>query len=83
MQYLIGLVARMSIELKSFIKAALLVFAVWLAQFLEHETLTALIFTIVFSCGAYFAVRNRNSISAFTKKWPSSLAYAVFIFLHM
>jgi hypothetical protein len=70
----------MSIGIKNIIKAALLIFAVWLAQFLEHETLTVLIFTTVFSCGAYFAVRNRKSISTFAKKWPSSLAYTAFIF---
>jgi len=56
----------MNIELKSFIKATLLIFSVWLAQFLEHETLMALISTTVFSCGAYFAVRNRKSIYDFT-----------------
>jgi len=69
-----------SIELKSIIKAALLIFAVWLAQFLEQEVFTALLFTTVFSCGAYFAVRNRKNISAFAKKWPSSLAYTAVIF---
>jgi hypothetical protein len=70
----------MSIEIKNMIKAAVLIFAVWLAQFLEHETLTALIFTTVFSCGGYFAFCNRKNISAFAKKWPSSLAYTAIVF---
>jgi hypothetical protein len=70
----------MRIELKNLIKAALLIFAVWLAQFIEHETLTVFIFTTVFSCGGYFAVRNRKSISAFARKWPSSLVFTAFIF---
>lgn len=70
----------MSIELKKLIKAALLIFAVWLAQFLEQEALTILLFTTVFSCGAYFAVRNRKRISASAKKWPSSMVYTAVIF---
>lgn len=71
---------RMSVELNKAIKAILLIFAVWITQFLEQEVLTILLFTTVFSCGAYFAVRNRKKISDSAKKWPSSILYTALIF---
>ncbi|MDN3221356.1 hypothetical protein [Pseudomonas nunensis] len=69
----------MSIELKRIIAACLLVLAVWLARYIEHDTQTILIFTIVFSCGAIFAICNRKKLSVFVKNWPGSLLYTAVI----
>jgi hypothetical protein len=69
----------MSIELKSIVKACLLILALWLAQFLEHDTQTILIFTTVLSCGAIFAICNRNKLSVFVRNWPGSLVYTAVI----